>query len=56
LFSRVQVIGVTELRAEYKTYESKRKLCAMYDYFFSDDRIQHMLPKLLGVAFFRSKK
>ena len=34
----------------------RRKLCAQYDAFFSDDRILPMMPRLLGKVFFEKKK
>ena len=35
---------------------ARRRLCASYDLFLSDDRILPLLPKLLGKAFFKKKK
>mmetsp|Transcript_15100 Transcript_15100/g.61818 ORF Transcript_15100/g.61818 Transcript_15100/m.61818 type:complete len:90 (+) Transcript_15100:523-792(+) len=51
-----QVLGVSKLKARYKTFESKRQLCDSYDLFLADDRVLPLLPKLLGKQFFRSKK
>jgi len=53
---RVKVIGVSKLRSEYKPFEAKRQLCAMYDLFLADDRVMPLLPKLLGKKFFETKK
>mmetsp|Transcript_15105 Transcript_15105/g.61846 ORF Transcript_15105/g.61846 Transcript_15105/m.61846 type:complete len:187 (+) Transcript_15105:146-706(+) len=51
-----KVLGVSKLKARYKTFESKRQLCDSYDLFLADDRVLPLLPKLLGKQFFRSKK
>jgi len=51
-----KIIGVSKLRANYKQFEAKRKLCASYDLFLSDDRIIPLLPRLIGRDFFRKKK
>lgn len=53
---RVHVIGVSKLRSDYKPFEAKRQLCAMYDLFMADDRVMPLLPKLLGKKFFETKK
>jgi len=50
------VIGLSKLRSNYKTYESKRKLVATYDLFFAEKAILPMLSPLLGKAFFVRKK
>ncbi|KAI8618897.1 ribosomal protein L1p/L10e family-domain-containing protein [Chytriomyces sp. MP71] len=51
-----KVIGVSKLKANYYSYESKRKLCDSYDLFLTDDRIISLLPPLIGKAFFSKKK
>ncbi|KAJ3060919.1 hypothetical protein HDU99_005730 [Rhizoclosmatium hyalinum] len=51
-----KVIGVSKLKADYYSYEAKRKLCDSYHLFLTDDRIVAMLPPLLGKAFFAKKK
>lgn len=51
-----RVMGLEKLRKRYRTYEAKRELLAQYDLFLADDRVELLLPKLLGGAFFRSKK
>jgi len=51
-----RVMGLDKLRKRYRTYEGKRELLAAYDLFLADDRIELLLPKLLGDAFFRAKK
>eukprot|EP00033_Pygsuia_biforma_P000961 GCRY01001103.1.p1 GENE.GCRY01001103.1~~GCRY01001103.1.p1 ORF type:complete len:332 (-),score=84.77 GCRY01001103.1:12-911(-) len=49
-------ISVTQLRNQYKEYEEKRKLSALYDLFLADDRIVPLLPHLIGKKFFEKKK
>ncbi|KAJ3207332.1 hypothetical protein HDU67_007532 [Dinochytrium kinnereticum] len=56
LVAETGVIGLSKLRSKHQPYEAKRKLCASYDLFLSDDRILNLLPPLLGKAFFRKKK
>ena len=51
-----KVIGYSKLKANYKAHEARRRLCASYDLFLSDDRILPLLPKLLGKSFFKKKK
>lgn len=51
-----KVIGVSKLKANYKPFEAKRRLCASFDLFLSDDRILPLLPPLLGKQFFKKKK
>jgi len=51
-----KVLGVSKLRARYKTFEAKRGMCRDFDLFFADRSILPMLPKLLGKPFFHSKK
>jgi len=51
-----KVIGYSKLRSKYGSHEERRRLCASYDLFLSDDRILPLLPKLLGKAFFKKKK
>ena len=52
----VKVIGLSKLRANYKTFEAKRNLCDGYDLFIVDRGIVPMLPRLLGKTFFTKKK
>jgi hypothetical protein len=51
-----KVIGLTKLKANYFSFEQKRKLCDSYELFLADDRILPSLPKLLGKSFFKKKK
>lgn len=49
-----RVIGISKLKAKYKTYEAKRQLYAEYDIFLADDRIITFLPSALGKVFYKS--
>lgn len=51
-----RVMGLEKLRKRYRTFEAKRELMNQYDLFLADDRVEPLLPKLLGSPFFRSKK
>lgn len=51
-----RVIGLSKLKAKYKSYESKRQLRAQYDIFLADDRIITYLPKVLGKTFYQSSR
>jgi len=50
-----KVVGLAKLKANYKEFEAKRKLCGSYDLFLADARITPMLPKLLGKTFFKKR-
>jgi len=51
-----KVIGISQLRKKYESFESKRNLCNSYDIFLADERIVPSLPRLIGKKFFKSKK
>ncbi|KAK1279213.1 hypothetical protein QJS04_geneDACA016564 [Acorus gramineus] len=51
-----KVLKLSKLRTDYKPFEARRKLCDSYDLFLADRRIVHLLPRLLGKAFFKKKK
>merc|ERR1719187_2190252 len=51
-----KVMALRELKVEYKTFESKRALCHLYDHFLADARIIRLLPQFLGKAFYKRKK
>ncbi|KAK6134989.1 hypothetical protein DH2020_031273 [Rehmannia glutinosa] len=51
-----KVIKISKLKANYKPFEAKRKLCDSYDLFLVDKRVVHLLPKLIGKEFFKKKK
>ena len=56
LSSRIRVIGVSKLKARYKSFESRRQLLSEYDVFLADDRVITMLPKALGKVFYTGSK
>ena len=47
-----RVIGVSKLKAKYKSFESKRQLKDEHDIILADDRVITMLPPLLGKTFY----
>jgi len=49
-------VPLKQLKLEYKEYESKRNLLAMYDMFLADARIVRLLPSHLGRHFFKRKR
>ncbi|PVU95970.1 hypothetical protein BB559_002550 [Furculomyces boomerangus] len=51
-----QVLGVSELKKQYKPYEAKRMLLESHQLFMVDDRVLPALPKLVGSKFFQKKK
>uniref|UniRef100_A0A1J3CY65 Putative ribosome biogenesis protein C8F11.04 n=1 Tax=Noccaea caerulescens TaxID=107243 RepID=A0A1J3CY65_NOCCA len=51
-----KVIKLSKLKANYRAYEAKRKLCDSYDMFFADRRVIPLLPRLIGKKFFATKK
>ncbi|KFK35093.1 hypothetical protein AALP_AA5G234500 [Arabis alpina] len=51
-----KVLKLSKLKTDYRPYEAKRKLCDSYDVFFTDRRIVHLLPRLIGKKFFARKK
>ena len=51
-----EIMDVTHLRNNFKTYELKRQLCKGYDLFLADERIVPLLPRLLGKSFFEKKR
>ncbi|KAF2762366.1 ribosomal protein L1 [Pseudovirgaria hyperparasitica] len=54
LASRIgRVIGMSKLKAKYKSYESRRQLYGEYDMFLADDRIITGLPQVLGKIFYK---
>ena len=48
-----RVIGLSKLKAKYKSFESRRQLVGEYDVFLADDRIVTFLPQVLGKAFYK---
>ena len=51
-----KVLGLQQLRTEYKRFEKRRELVAGYQIFLADDRILPMLAKACGKTFFSAKK
>ena len=49
-----RVVGITKLKAKYKSYESRRQLLSEYDVFLADDRVITYLPGVLGKVFYSS--
>ncbi|KAF2802936.1 ribosomal protein L1 [Mytilinidion resinicola] len=47
-----RVIGISKLKAKYKSYESRRQLFAEYDVFLADERIVTFLVATLGKIFY----
>jgi ribosome biogenesis protein UTP30 len=51
-----KVLDVAKLRAQFHTFESRRKLVNSYDLFVCDRRVAALMPSLLGREFFKKKK
>ncbi|EEB06375.1 U3 snoRNP-associated protein Cic1/Utp30 family protein [Schizosaccharomyces japonicus yFS275] len=51
-----RVIGISKLKAKWKSFEQKRQLRDQYDLFLADERIYAMLPHTLGTTFYKKKK
>ncbi|WPG97870.1 ribosomal protein L1 [Acrodontium crateriforme] len=49
-----RVVGITKLKAKYKSFEARRQLFDEYDVFLADDRIITYLPTVLGKVFYKS--
>lgn len=49
-----RVIGITKLKAKYKSFEARRQLFDEYDVFLADDRVITYLPAALGKVFYKS--
>lgn len=57
LSSRItRVIGISKIKARYKTFESRRQLRDEHDVFLADERVITLLPKLLGKIFYGGSK
>ncbi|KAI9710644.1 MAG: hypothetical protein M1828_002131 [Chrysothrix sp. TS-e1954] len=48
-----RVIGLKQLKANYKMFEARRQLKAEHDIFLCDDRVVTYLPQVLGKVFFK---
>ncbi|KAL6847542.1 hypothetical protein ACP4OV_022568 [Aristida adscensionis] len=51
-----EVIPLAALRTDYRPYESRRRLAASHDLFIADRAILPLLPRVLGKAFYSTKK
>lgn len=51
-----KVMPLRELRAEYGTFEARRKLCDSYDVFLTDTNLFSMLPAYIGKHFYKKHK
>ncbi|XP_037473428.1 ribosomal L1 domain-containing protein 1-like [Triticum dicoccoides] len=51
-----EVVPFSALRTDYRPYESRRRFAASYDLFLADRALLPMLPRLLGKAFYSTKK
>ncbi len=47
------MLGLSKLKARYKSFESKRQLLAEHDVFLADTRIIAALPQILGKTFYK---
>ena len=56
LAKQIRVLGVSKLKARYKSFESRRQLLGEYDVFLADDRVVPLLPKLLGKIVYETPK
>mmetsp|Transcript_91767 Transcript_91767/g.163328 ORF Transcript_91767/g.163328 Transcript_91767/m.163328 type:complete len:369 (-) Transcript_91767:159-1265(-) len=50
-----KVIGLDKLKRNYKAPSDKRALADAYDLFLCDKKVVEMMPKVLGVVFYRKK-
>ncbi|KAI4162512.1 MAG: hypothetical protein LQ342_003927 [Letrouitia transgressa] len=51
-----KVIGISKLKARYKSFESRRQLLDEHDVFLADARVITLLPKALGKTFYKGPK
>ncbi|KAK1698848.1 hypothetical protein QYE76_015545 [Lolium multiflorum] len=51
-----EVVPFSAVRTDYRPYESRRRFAASHDLFLADRALLPMLPRLLGKAFYSSKK
>jgi len=50
-----KVIGMDKLKRNYKAPSDKRALADAYDLFLCDKKVVEMMPKVLGVVFYKKK-
>lgn len=48
------MLGLSKLKARYKSFESRRQLLAEHDIFLADTRIITFLPNILGKTFYKA--
>ncbi|KAL0446655.1 UNVERIFIED_CONTAM: Ribosomal L1 domain-containing protein 1 [Sesamum latifolium] len=51
-----QVLKVSKLKSDYKSFDSKKKLYDSFDVFFVIKSVVPLLPKVLGKVFYNKKK
>ncbi|XP_051144162.1 putative ribosome biogenesis protein C8F11.04 [Andrographis paniculata] len=51
-----QVMKLSKLKSDYKSFESKKKLYDSFDLFVAANRVVPMLPMVLGKVFYNKKK
>ncbi|KAL0326765.1 UNVERIFIED_CONTAM: Ribosomal L1 domain-containing protein 1 [Sesamum angustifolium] len=51
-----QVLKVSKLKSDYKSFDSKKKLYDSFDVFFAVKNVVPLLPKVLGKVFYNKKK
>lgn len=51
-----RIVSESQLRAEYKPFQARRKLISEHDLFFAQDTVFEKLPALLGKSFYKSSK
>lgn len=51
-----QVLRVSKLKSDYKSFDSKKKLYGSFDVFFAVKSVVPLLPKVLGKVFYNKKK
>ncbi|KAL5231085.1 hypothetical protein ABZP36_029861 [Zizania latifolia] len=51
-----EVIPLSTLRTDYRPYEARRRLAASHDLFLADRAVLPLLPRVLGKAFYSTKK
>jgi len=50
------IVPLRSLNINYKSYESRKKLCNSYELFFADKKISSYLPSKLGCYFYNKQK
>ncbi|KAI3405177.2 CIC1 [Candida oxycetoniae] len=50
------ILPVSVIKTNYKSFESRRQLYSEYDLFLVDDAVLNSMPKLLGKVFYKTNK